>query len=536
MALGIVQVQQGLLSGVAQSGKYEGNTVFMGVPYAQPPVGELRWRPTQPAQPWEGVRVCDRHGPAAQQSFFPGNMEPYTKDFYFMGNPEVSEDCLYLEITTGAQAAGERRPVFLWFHGGGLNSGYAYEIEFDGNELAKKGVVVVSVAQRLNLFGYMALPQLTAEQGKSGNYGLMDQLMALQWVHDNIAAFGGDPENITVGGQSGGSLKSCILAATPASKGYVKRCIPQSGLKWLQSFPTQAEAETKSRKFLEACGIDPDLSAVELRALPASAFTPDPGAGAGFFLMPGEMVFDGDLVPTQNLREAMDRYGAGVDFLAGSNLGEADPFAVPGFMGGQKLDTAEAFYAHFKGVLGELYDEFEFERLVPVTDENAWWTARVIASYGLCKPGMVNFSRNLMVNRIFGMTRAAAGADGRSYCYLFSHLLPVHPEELGTPRDPQVQMAYHSSEMFYTFASLRENVPPARPWTALDFTLADTVSSYWANFIATGDPNGEGLPHWPAAGENYGWMELGDTPRGSKGLNSRLEQLIERFVRREYGV
>jgi len=225
MALDIVRVQQGLLSGVAQTGNYEGNTVFSGVPYAKPPVGELRWAPTQPAEPWEGVRICDKHAPAAWQNFMPEglNMEPYTKDFYFMGNPSVSEDCLYLEITTGAQAAGEKRPVFMWFHGGGLNSGYSYEIEFDGNELAKKGIVVVSVAQRLNLFGYLVLPQLTAEQGKSGNYGFMDQLMALEWVHENIAAFGGDPDNITVGGQSGGSLKSCMMAGSPASKGWVKR-------------------------------------------------------------------------------------------------------------------------------------------------------------------------------------------------------------------------------------------------------------------------------------------------------------------------
>ena len=138
MALNTVKVQQGMLSGVAQRGKYEGNTVFMGVPYAKPPVGNLRWAPTQPAEPWEGVRVCDHHGPAAQQSFFPGNMEPYTKDFYFMGNPEVSEDCLYLEITTGAASADEKRPVFMWFHGGGLTAATPTKLSLMATSLPKK--------------------------------------------------------------------------------------------------------------------------------------------------------------------------------------------------------------------------------------------------------------------------------------------------------------------------------------------------------------------------------------------------------------
>jgi para-nitrobenzyl esterase len=164
-------------------------------------------------------------------------------------------------------------PVYMWFHGGGLNNGHPYEPEFDGSELARKGVVVVQVGQRLNVFGYLALPQLSAEQGgKSGNYGFMDQLAALDWVYENIAAFGGDPDNITVGGQSGGSQKAGAMATTPAAHGRVRRAILESGLKWLQRFPTLAEMEEKCRNYLRSAGIDPDAPLDQLRAIDATRF------------------------------------------------------------------------------------------------------------------------------------------------------------------------------------------------------------------------------------------------------------------------
>ena len=176
MAIDIVTTKYGQMSGVVE----EGVLVFKGVPYAAPPVGDLRWKPPVDPQPWEGVKVCDTYGPRAKQPIPDGKMpasssfEPYGTDFYWMGMPESSEDCLYINIATDAQSADEKRPVFMWFHGGGLATGYSYEIEFNPTVLAKKGVVVVTVGQRLNIFGYLALPQLSAEQGGiSGNYGLM---------------------------------------------------------------------------------------------------------------------------------------------------------------------------------------------------------------------------------------------------------------------------------------------------------------------------------------------------------------------------
>lgn len=194
MALDIINTKYGQVRGVVE----EDVLVFKGVPYAAPPVGELRWKAPQDPASWEGVRECDTYGPRPVQPpqgglFF----EPWGSDFYYMGFTAYSEDCLYLNIATDAESADEKRPVFMWFHGGGLSSGYSYEIEFNPTVLAKKGVVVVTVGQRLNVFGYLSLPQLSAEQGGiSGNYGLMDEVKALDWVRENIAAFGGDPDNI----------------------------------------------------------------------------------------------------------------------------------------------------------------------------------------------------------------------------------------------------------------------------------------------------------------------------------------------------
>ena len=288
MAIGIANTKLGQIRGVPQEGKYAGNVVFKKVPYAEPPVGENRWKPTVPKKPWDGVYDSTAYADAPYQSYC--EVAPYLKDFYYVPSPGQNEDCLYLSVTTGAESPEERRPVYIWFHGGGLSTGYYFETEFDGNELASKGIVVVSVGQRLNTFGYLSLPQLTQEQGKSGNYGFMDQIEAVKWVKDNIAAFGGDPDNITVGGQSGGSQKVCAMAGSPVSNKLFQRCIPHSGLKWLQKFPSQAEAEKAGTAFLEACGIDPSLPLEELRLLPPTAFRPKNGTG-----LPGSMVCDGEL-------------------------------------------------------------------------------------------------------------------------------------------------------------------------------------------------------------------------------------------------
>ena len=240
MSIGIVQTSFGPVQGVELTGENAGLTQFRDIPYAAPPVGELRFAPPADPTPWTDVRVCDSWPPAAIQTFFPG------EGLYPLGRPERSEDCLYLNVTTGAESADEKRPVFIWYHDGGLSNGYSFDPRNDHSPLAKKGIVVVSVGHRLAEFGYMALPQLTAEQGQSGNYGLMDTVKALQWVHDNIARFGGDPDNVTIGGESGGCAKCCALAGLKETRGLFRRVINQSGLYWLRKFHTQKEAEKEN--------------------------------------------------------------------------------------------------------------------------------------------------------------------------------------------------------------------------------------------------------------------------------------------------
>jgi para-nitrobenzyl esterase len=537
MSIGVVETRHGRVRGVELDGQYQGVTLFKGIPYAAPPVGLLRWAPPADPVPWGRVRTCDEYGPAAVQKFLTDN---HSKEYYYLGTPPMSEDCLYLNIATGVKPAGELRPVYMWFHGGGLTNCFSYEVQFNPAELAKKGIVVITVGQRLNLFGYLSLPQLSAEQGKSGNYGFMDQLKALDWVCDNIEAFGGDPGRITVGGQSGGSLKACAMAATPASRGRVKGVICQSGLKWMYRFTGQADAEAQGKEYLKFAGLNPGATLDELRGLDAHAVFSD----APRTIMPGDMVHDGDLVPLATMRECFDRYLDGVDFLNGTDLGEADVFAGAAFgLTGEpvrhhagQIDTAGDFYAHFENLLGDLYRKYDFRNLVPVTDATAWLTARRLASLGLAGSGANNFSRSVMLDRVFGMYMAKRYPGSRVYSYLWSHVLPVQPDVYGTDREPAEALAWHSGELWFTFASLREGVPPSRPWRESDFRLADVVSSYWANFIATGNPNDADLAEWPASGDDFGYVEIGDEIRAAQGADSPLDRLLKDFVYAEYRV
>lgn len=534
MALNVVETTYGKVSGCQLEGDYKGLTFFKGIPYAAPPVGSLRWAPPKKPESWQGIRPCTQYGPAPIQLFVDtkaGSVIWNMREFYLEPFPPMSEDCLYLNICTGASAEGEKRPVYIWNHGGGLVNGFSYEPQFDPTEMAKRGVVVVQVGTRLNSFGYLALPQLTREQGTSGNYGLMDQLMALEWVYENIAQFGGDPENITVGGESGGCTKATVLAVIPASVGRIKRVINQSGNQWMRTYSTLEEAEELGKRYLEYIGVDPDTSLEELRSMDAMRLF-DPNTPR--HLLPNDMVCDGKLIPG-DMYHCIENYAAHVDFLNGSNYGEADVFGKQWWEYDHVIDTPEKFYFFYRGLLEKDFDACHFQELVPVDETTDTWSkARWLAARGLCVGAEGNCSRNLMLNRLFGRYMSKTHPESHVYSYIWSHIAPCYPEDIGSYYDPQKMLANHGSEMWFTFNSLRPGRPPVRPWREQDFKLGETVVQYWVNFITKGDPNGEGLPYWPTSDDSLGYIDLDDSITGHVGLEDPLDELICRFTQKRF--
>lgn len=303
-----------MVSGVEIPG--EDITVFKGVPFAAPPVGDLRWKAPQPVQPWEGVRKADAFTSPAWQGM-------HEKESFYdheWGNEpfECSEDCLYLNIWTPAKSPDEKLPVAVWIYGGGFMSGFAHEREFDGKAFARKDVIYVSINYRLHVFGYLTHPELDKEAGRSGNYGLLDQIAALKWVHDNIAAFGGDPNNVMVFGQSAGAGSTIALFCSPLMKGMMQKAVVHSGLGGFMEKDLSYEI---GRQFVEHCGYS---SPLEMRDVPAerimeyyTTFKPQFGKGARARLPFGPYV-DGYAL-TESYDECIEQgHYNDVEFLMGS--------------------------------------------------------------------------------------------------------------------------------------------------------------------------------------------------------------------------
>jgi para-nitrobenzyl esterase len=258
--------------------------------------------------------------------------------------------------------------------------------------------------------------------------------------------------------------------------------------------------------------------------------------------MPNDMVCDGNIIPFSTLSEMFEKNLGPTDFINGVNIGEGEIFAeseagftifpVRNYI--KQINSASDFYAHFHNLLGILYDKYQFKNLVKTTDSDAFRMAKILAAWGLTGREGMNFSRNLMENRIFGAYMTKRFPQSKVFNYLWSYALPIRPEDRGTERDPEKNLVPHGDQVWFTFASLREGVPPTRPWRENDFETADIVSSYWANFIKTGDPNAEGLPPWPVTGNDYSYVEFGGKVEGHKGIDTRLDKLIRDFVRAEY--
>jgi para-nitrobenzyl esterase len=438
-----VEIDSGALGGVAKGGVL----AFKGVPYAAAPVGPLRWRPPQPVPPWRGLRRAQYNGPISLQVHKPEDNG--------VGPLPMSEDCLTLNVWTPAERGEKALPVMVWIHGGGYVNGSATAALYDGANLARDGVVVVGVNYRLGRLGFFAHPLLTADQPDElkGNYALMDQIAALEWVRRNITAFGGDPGDVTIFGESAGGMSINRLMVSPLARGLFHKAISQSGAGRETAAPL-AKAEQQGEAFVESLNIVAS-SAAALRAIDAQtiieAGDPDISSGWG-------PILDGKLL-TQDVIAAFESGAqAQVPYLAGSNALE---FPIP----------AKAFDGAFK-------------RMSNLSDENR---AAVVAAY----PSEETFKDHAISDLIFTeparVLAALHATSGQpTFLYRFSVLSASVKDRLkATP---------HAAERQYVFRTLNASTWPT---DTMDQAASDVASAYWLAFAKTGDPNGDGRPVWP---------------------------------------
>jgi para-nitrobenzyl esterase len=470
-----VRVETGLLLGVTDA---NGVTAYKGVPFGAPPVGDLRWKPPQPPAKWTGVRDASKFGASCVQNER-GSSLPWTEEFMTSG--PISEDCLFLNVWTAAKSAKEKRPVMVWMYGGGFNEGSGEITAYDGAALAKKGVVLVSMNYRMGALGFLVYPELTkeSEHHSSGNYGLLDQIAALQWVHNNIAAFGGDPDKVTIFGQSAGALSVGLLMQSPLAKGLFVRAIAESGPGLIgrnapRGGPSFADREQQGVKYAESRGAH---SLAELRAMPAAAFfAPAPGGGRGAPTA-GSTVVDGWVVP---LTPPDDQVPVLAGMVADDNgIGTTGPAAAT-----QKY-AVTTYVAAVQRIYGDQADAFL--KLYPVTSD-----ADVEAMQKASARDRTRVQMYLWAGDQVKPSKTV-------YTYYFDRVMPwpAHPE-FG---------AFHTSDVPYVFNNIHK---VDRPWEPVDDQVSDAVSSYWVNFAATGEPGGKGLTEWPAFNDgSHTTMELG---------------------------
>ena len=395
-----------------------------------------------------------------------------------MTHNDVSEDCLYLNVWTAAKKASERRPVFVYIYGGGFNEGSAAVPVYDGEGLSSKGLVVVTLNYRVGVLGFFTHPELTreSEHKSSGNYGLLDQVAALQWIQRNIRAFGGDPARVTIAGQSAGAMSVHALIASPLAKGLFHRAIAESGGSAIGGGPpggrTFADAEADGVKFAQAKGAN---SLTELRALSwQKLMEPVPNTPFRFSLVP-----DGFLLPEPVQRIYATGKQQDVPLLTGSNKHEGGGLPNP-------TATADQFQKQARQRYGDLADEFL--GLYPAATDEQARTSQNESSFDRARVAMYLWARQR--NR---------ASKTPVYTYYWDHTLPgPDAERFG---------AFHTSEVPYVLNTLAMS---DRPFTDADHRIADMMSSYWANFAAMGDPNGKGLPAWPPVGDKPETMEVGD--------------------------
>lgn len=479
-----VKIENGTVESVTEK---SGVNSFKGIPFAQPPIGELRWKEPKPVNSWTGVRKCDAFGYNAMQKKVFGDMGFRT--------PGMSEDCLYLNVWVPAKVSKAKLPVLLYFYGGGFVAGDGSEARYDGESMAKRGIITLTVNYRLGVFGFMAHPELTKESAHhaSGNYGLLDQNAALRWVKKNIAAFGGDPAKITIAGESAGSMSVSAQMVSPLSKDLISGAIGESGAMFKPLAPVALNvAESNGVKFGEKAEAN---TLAALRAIPADQLldlASKPGNPPTSFVMDGYFF---DKMPSETF---MAGEQAKVPLLAGWNSAEIPYQAV---MYG-KTPNPENYASQVKLLYAEKADEVL--KLYPgSTQEEVIKSATELAS------------DRFIVYATWKWTDTHAKTSGKPvYRYVFSKAKPPVTAAMAnlTPglaggvnkttdaaktKGPQpYNGAPHAFEIEYAMGNLATNKMYA--WTAEDYQVSATMESYFANFIKTGNPNGTGLPKWDA--------------------------------------
>ncbi|TGE08669.1 carboxylesterase/lipase family protein [Hymenobacter fodinae] len=454
--LGVIATRSGRIAG----GRTAGGQVayYKGIPFAAPPVGPLRWKAPQPVAPWAGIRACREFGPSPMQAA-PAPFSMWSEEFLIPKAP-ISEDCLYLNVWTNAPSAAARQPVLVWIYGGGFMSGGSAVPIYDGTELAKRGIVVVSINYRVGPFGFMAHPELTRESPHkaSGNYGLLDQVAALQWVQQHIALFGGDPSRVTIAGQSAGAMSVTCLVASPLAKGLFHQAIAESGAAFARPYPSLAQAEQAGAQYAQELQA-PSLAA--LRQLPAEALLNHLPAMKG-------PVLDGFVLPTSPAALLRQGNSNAVALLTGWNEDE-------GLLDGPLLPAAE-----FRQRIHQQYGSHADSLLhfYPADEEPAAATAQLHLARDL-RFGLPTYNWATLQDQ--QLQRPA-------YVYRFARKVPATGEYLKYG-------AFHTGEVPYVFNTLKA---VRRPWEPTDYQLAETMASYWVNFVRSGNPNGPGLPPWSA--------------------------------------
>jgi para-nitrobenzyl esterase len=475
--------------------------VFRGVPFAAPPVGDLRWAPPQPVKHWQGVRKADTFGNHCVQARI-------FDDIIFRGEA-MSEDCLYLTVWTPAKSARERLPVYVWFYGGGFAAGGGDEPRYDGESFAKQGIVVVNVNYRLGVFGFLAHPELTRESAHhaSGNYGLLDQAAGLEWVRKNIAAFGGDPRKITIGGESAGSLSVSALMASPLSRKLFQQAIGESGAFFGsvgdREMMSLAESETQGAKFAAAVGA---RSLAELRAKPAEDLLSEASKPkSGYTFWP---TVDGYFLPQEVSSIYTQAKQSQIPLLAGWN---ADEVRMRVTLAKEKPNAAtvpEQLKQTFGDRAGDALKVYP-----ATTDEQAVRSAGDLAS------------DSFIVHGTWEWVEMQAKTGKPVYRFQFDREVPI--PELRKSTGVKTLGAVHASELEYVFRTFEYK---KADWQPEDQKTGETMNVYWANFIKTGNPNGAGLAEWPEFGETREVMHLSVESHSEKEQDRARQEFLESVV------